>query len=62
MPVMMSGDPIHVPKGRARCPTQGVQAQLHSHNKNVGTLMIIRADSLPGDTLFSVPTMVVSSS
>ena len=51
MPVMMSGNPIHLPKGHARFPTQDVQAQLPSQDINVGTVIIIRADGLPGDWL-----------
>lgn len=51
MPGMMSGYPIHLPKGHARCPTQDVQAQLRSQDINVGTVIIIRADGLPGDCL-----------
>ena len=47
----MSGIPIHVPRGHARYPTQDVQAQLSSHNINMGTVIIIRADDLPGDCL-----------
>ena len=47
----MSGNPVHVPKGHARCPTQDVQAQLRSQDINVGTVIIIRADGLPGDCL-----------
>jgi len=47
----MSGNPIHVPKGHARCPTQGVQAQLRSEDINVGTVIITRADGFPGDCL-----------
>jgi len=47
----MSGSPVHVPKGHARCPTQDVQAQLRSQDINVGTVIIIRADGLPRDCL-----------
>ena len=51
MPVMMSANPIDLPKGHARCPTQDVQAQLRSQDINVGTIIIIRADGLTGDCL-----------
>ena len=46
MAVMISGNPIHVPKGHARCPTQDVQAQLRSQDINVCTVVIIRADGM----------------
>ena len=51
MAVMISGNPIHVPKGHARCPTQDVQAQLRSQDINICTVVIIRADGFAGDCL-----------
>ena len=51
MLVMMSGDPILVPRGHARCPMEDVEAQLCSYDLNMGTVIISRADGLPGDSL-----------
>ena len=48
LPVMMSGDPILVPRGHARCPMEDVQAQLRSYDLNMGTVIISRADGFPG--------------
>ena len=49
--LVMSGDPILVPRDHARCPMEDVQAQLRRYDLNMGTVIISRADVLPGDSL-----------